>query len=99
MKTMNKIIKWLGIIASILVLMYLILGIIPKLMDNGIKEFDNIWKPRCEKLGGLYLESGMSHTNSCYLNNSGILYKTLITEFNGEWYLQGDFFIITEKKQ
>jgi len=65
-------------------------------LEEGIKEFDNIYKPECERLGGLYLESGTNHHNNCYINKSGILYKTLIVEINGEWYLQGDRFLISK---
>lgn len=54
-------------------------------------EFDNKWGTACNELGGLYLEDGWSHMNNCYVNDSnGVLYKTLIVELKGNYYLQGD---------
>ena len=65
-------------------------------MENDMEEFDNKYRPQCERLGGLYLEEGYSHTNKCFLNKSGVLYETRIVKLNGEWYLQGDCYMLND---
>ncbi len=91
MKTKGYILIGL-LVVVIMVSLYFIRVPYQDYLENRIIEFDNKWKPLCENLGGLYLESGMNHVNNCYINNSGALYKTIIMELNGEYYLKGDCF-------
>ena len=96
----KKTIIWSIVLFLIVVLMFIIIvygrPIYKEHLIKRVEEFDSKWKPICENLGGLYLEFGLNHANNCYMNQSGVLVKTIMVELNGEYYLEGDCFIINK---
>jgi len=93
----------LGFCIVIFIIMTLVISVLyfrpifKEYKENSIKEFDAKWKPICENLGGLYLESGLNHANNCYVNQSGVLVKTTIIEEEDKHYLRGDCYLISKK--
>ncbi len=55
--------------------------------EREVKEFDILYKPVCDSLGGIYKQEGSYRNNVCYLNDSGILRKGYMNKINGVWHL------------